>query len=82
MMAGLFVIEIGGKMITDWYRRTADCRHEATVSVISGGIEREICEGCGNVTLRYESFITGTPDRSKFAREADKRAAHLAVNVG
>jgi hypothetical protein len=69
-------------MGTGWNRRTAECRHSATVSVISGGLEREICEACGNVTLKYDASITGTPDRSRFARKADKiaarRAAHLA----
>jgi hypothetical protein len=68
-------------MMIDWYRRTAECRHETTVSVISGGIERDICEACGNVTLRYEAFISGAPDRSKFARDADKRGAH-SVKLG
>lgn len=69
-------------MIAAWHRRKTDCRHEETISVISGGIERVVCEGCGNVTLRYESFITGALDRSKFSRDADKRAARRVAIKG
>jgi hypothetical protein len=69
-------------MVTNWFHQKVECHHEATVSVVSSGIQRDICEGCGNVSLRdrHEAVVGGSPDRSKFAREADKRAtaAHLA----
>lgn len=59
--------------MVDPFRRIAFCHHEVTVSVIYGGIERVICETCGDVTIRYESMISGDVDRSKFARDADLR---------
>ncbi|HUG08291.1 MAG TPA: hypothetical protein VMP13_05280 [Acidimicrobiia bacterium] len=55
-----------------WYRKVAACCHEQTVSVISDGVEREICEDCGNVTVRYESMISGSVSRSAFSRRADE----------
>ena len=55
-----------------WYRKVAACRHEHSVSVISEGVEREICEGCGNVTIRYESMIEGSVARDAFSRIADE----------
>lgn len=55
-----------------WYRRVAACTHEHSVSVISEGVEREICESCGNVTIRYESVIEGSVRRGAFSRRADE----------
>ncbi len=55
-----------------WYRRVAACTHEHSVSVISEGLEREICESCGNVTIRYESVIEGSVRRGAFSRKADQ----------
>lgn len=55
----------------NWYQRVAACSHVHSVSVISEGVEREICEDCGNVTVRYESMIDGAIDRGAFARDAD-----------
>jgi hypothetical protein len=66
------VTETGG-MENLWYRRVAKCRHEQTISVISDGVEREICEDCGNVTIRYESMIEGSVQRSAFSRKADEQ---------
>ena len=60
------------------YREIAVCSHQSTVTVITGGLERVICEDCGDVTIRYESMISGDLDRSMFSRDAD--SAH--VNVG
>ena len=50
---------------------TGDCSHPSTVSVITGGVERVICEDCGDVTLRYESMICGDVTRSQFSRRTD-----------
>lgn len=48
-----------------------DCSHVSTITVVSGGLERVVCEDCGDVTIRYESMISGDVDRAKFARRAD-----------
>ncbi len=53
------------------YRKIAACSHQNTVTVVSAGLERIICEDCGDVTVRYESMISGDLDRSKFSRDAD-----------
>ena len=53
------------------YRKIAVCSHQSTVTVITGGLERVICEDCGHVTIRYESMISGDLDRSMFSRDAD-----------
>ena len=47
------------------------CSHESTVSVISEGLERVICEECGHVGVRYEAMIRQDVDRSQFTRQAD-----------
>ncbi len=53
------------------YREFAACSHQSTVTVVSAGLERVICEDCGYVTIRYESMISGDVDRSMFSRDAD-----------
>ena len=53
------------------YRKIAVCSHQSTVTVITGGLERVICEDCRHVTIRYESMISGDLDRSMFSRDAD-----------
>lgn len=50
------------------------CSHGSTLSVISEGLERVVCETCGLVTTRFESFIDGDVQRSKFSRDADRLA--------
>ena len=48
-----------------------ECSHDRTVTVITAGLELVVCEGCGDVTVRYESAISGDAKRSQFARRAD-----------
>jgi len=52
------------------------CPHTTTITVITAGIERVICEACGSVSLRYESMISGEVDRARFSRRADELHAH------
>lgn len=52
--------------------RPRHCSHESTVNVISNGLERVICELCGNVSIRYDSTISRDIDRSQFRRKADE----------
>lgn len=62
------------------YRKIAACSHLSTVTVVSAGLERVICEDCGDVNIRYESMISGDVDRSKFSRDADA-AIYLSLFV-
>ncbi|MFZ0013143.1 MAG: hypothetical protein WAL25_03415 [Acidimicrobiia bacterium] len=59
--------------------RWGECEHAQTVTVISDGLERVICETCGQVTLRYESMISGDIQRSQFSRLADR--LHAGAHV-
>ncbi len=52
--------------------RFSHCRHAQTLSVISEGVERVICEECGYTVVRSESMISGDVSRSKFSRRADR----------
>ena len=47
------------------------CSHDSTVTVVTAGLELVVCEGCGDITVRYESAISGDAKRSQFARKAD-----------
>jgi hypothetical protein len=72
-----------GDRIVDRIRR---CTHDRSISVIADGLERVICEGCGDITIRYESMISGDITRSQFARKADalhdRRRAARALYAG
>lgn len=61
--------------------RIRHCSHEESISVIAGGLERVICEDCGDVTIRYESMIASDISRGQFARKADAlhQLAHKKV---
>ena len=61
-------------------RRSRNCSHRSTLTVINGGLERVICEDCGDVTVRYESMISANLDRSKFSRDADNIRMKLGAH--
>lgn len=50
-----------------------ECEHPTSISVISAGLERIVCEECGRITIKHRSAISGDIDRKTFARPADKR---------
>lgn len=51
------------------------CLHAANMTVVSAGMERVICEGCGHLSFRYLAELTGKIDRSRFIRHVDRLAA-------
>lgn len=53
------------------FRRVAECTHQTTVTVISEGLERVICEECGNVSFRYEYSVSDDIARENFARRPE-----------
>jgi hypothetical protein len=63
-------------------RKSQRCSHEVTMSIQTSGLEHVVCERCGEVTVRYLSGLSGTVDRSRFARDADRPPRHLADNEG
>lgn len=70
----LYVMGKWEAMMPRTHPRRRDCAHPVTVSVIADGLERVVCEDCGQVTIRYESMISGDVKRSQFSRRADKLA--------
>ncbi len=59
---------LGGKGITI---RT-NCTHSETVAIISAGIERIVCESCGNVSFMFLDDMAEEIDREVFARTVDQ----------
>lgn len=65
----------GETLILQRSRRKTECIHENVVSATYAGIERSVCEACGNVSLRYEMAAIGSElDRGDFRRDADRLA--------
>jgi hypothetical protein len=58
---------LDGKGITN---RT-NCAHSKTVAIISAGIERIVCQSCGNVSFMFLDGMTDEIDRDMFARTVD-----------
>lgn len=51
--------------------RPGRCMHEQTLTTITCGLQRIVCESCGHVGVRYIRPIAGPIDRRRFARQAD-----------
>jgi hypothetical protein len=51
---------------------SADCEHLSTVIVRNSGIERTVCEACGNVSFRGIEGLSGTVDRGRFERNTER----------
>lgn len=61
-------------------RRQARCSHRVTISVQASGIERQVCEACGHVSVQYVSGLSGEVDRDRFARPIE-RGKHERVET-
>lgn len=59
--------------------RQRKCAHARSVRLVTDGLERTVCEACGQVNIRYESMISGEVDRGRFSRIADRlnHGAHV-----
>lgn len=55
--------------------RRAECEHRNIVTVRNAGIERTVCEACGNVSLRGLEGLSGSVSRSQFERESERSHA-------
>lgn len=55
-------------------RDRQECLHTTNVIVVSAGLERVICEGCGHLSFRYLAELSGKIDRSRFVRHVDQLA--------
>jgi hypothetical protein len=57
-------------------RRQDRCAHRVTVKVQASGIEREVCEACGHVSVHFVSGLSGEVDRDRFARPIEREGKH------
>lgn len=69
--------------MADWSRfrgaRMGRCSHDSVVTTTNAGIERVVCEHCGNVSVRYiEEAVRIYPDPSEVA-EADRTGRRKAT---
>jgi hypothetical protein len=54
--------------------RQSRCRHQVTITAVSVGMERDVCESCGHVAFRYmdaEHTSGAAVDREAFGRPGD-----------
>jgi len=68
---------LGGKSMPG----RASCEHSKTVAVISTGIERIVCESCGNVSFMFLDDMTDQIDRDMFARTVDREETEVALEA-
>lgn len=67
-------LALGGIQIAVGSKRPAigTCAHTDTLSTLSMGIERVVCETCGHLSVHFHNSLTGPIDRERFARPADE----------
>lgn len=63
-------------------RRVArgQCSHPNTVTVRNSGIERTVCESCGQVSFRGLEGLTGNAQRSQFERDVERTEEPAALS--
>jgi hypothetical protein len=74
-------IALGGVQVTVGARRRLtmeNCPHRETLTTTTNGLERTVCETCGNLSVRYTLVLNGPVTRESFARPADTLAAIAA----
>ena len=64
-------IALGGLHVEVKRTRPGLCMHEETLTTITCGLQRIVCESCGHVGVRYIRPMAGPIDRRRFARQAD-----------
>lgn len=65
-------IALGGFEIAITAKRVdRECRHTQTLSTITAGLERTVCEDCGHLTISERGGLDGPIERARFARPAD-----------
>lgn len=60
------------------HRRQNKCPHRTTVSIVSSGVQRLVCESCGHVSVHFMADLGGEVERTRFARNIERgQGAHL-----
>ncbi len=57
------------------------CAHGSTITVMSAGLERIVCEDCGHMSFRYASALSGDVDREQFARRSEDRVLKALISL-
>ncbi|HEY6635616.1 MAG TPA: hypothetical protein VI141_08375 [Acidimicrobiia bacterium] len=55
----------------------AQCDHDKTITIRTAGIERSVCEQCGNVSISAPEGLSGTASRSQFERVSERTVSTL-----
>lgn len=48
------------------------CSHSETITISTSGLDRNVCEICGHVSMTLTSDLEGDIDRNVFARQAER----------
>lgn len=48
-----------------------NCSHSETITISTSGLDRNVCEICGHVSMTLTSDLEGDIDRNVFARQAE-----------
>lgn len=54
------------------------CAHQRIVTVRTAGIERNVCEACGKVSIQPLDGLSGTVERSQFKRDSEREHSSVA----
>ena len=65
-------LALGGIEVAINTRSRRECAHETVLAVQAAGVERAICETCGNISVRFVYEASGPVTRDHFARPADE----------
>ena len=66
---------MGGNRNRKELKLRAQCAHSETLTTITAGIERSVCETCGHLSMSYVSEFCGPVERAVFARQIDEMHA-------
>lgn len=56
----------------------AECDHDKAITIRTAGIERSVCEKCGNVSITALEGLSGTASRSQFERVSERSVSTLS----
>lgn len=67
----------GGFRVFNKKRARAVCTHDVTITVRTAGIQRRVCERCGNVSFQPMDGPTGDVKRTQFEREVERASSSV-----
>lgn len=58
-----------------------NCSHSKTITISTSGLDRNVCEMCGHVSMTFTSDLEGDIDRNVFARQADEPSQDIVYEA-